>query len=216
MFLYLAVHALLLTTSPTLQAQARQALAQQLPADCKIIINKISVQGQALPLKQLTEVEAVAKPEHGHARLRLQYQDEKGQRMTRWARVELELCAAAWVANKRLLPNQILQARDLRRQNRCGLDAQQLADPAKNPVGQRIRRALRKGDVLNAKNLRAAPLLKRGEHVRLRWRRGGIEILSEAEVLDDAMQGQKLRLKRLGGQKVLRAVAVAQGLAELQ
>lgn len=216
MLLYLTLHTLLLTSSPSLQVQARQALLQQLPEGTEVKIKSIKLQGAALPLNQLCEVEALAQAERGQARLRLQYKNAQGQRSTRWALAKIEICGPVWLARKRLPPGATIQPGDLQQQKRCVHDAVHLANSEKSPFGSRLRRQLRRGELLNQAWLRPAPMLQRGQHLRLYWRRGGIEIHSEAEALDDAMQGQSLRLRRVGGRKILRAKAVAPGIAELQ
>ncbi len=220
----LLMHSLLLTSSPgsdpSLAARSHSALLQVLPAGVELQVKQVHVQGTQLPGAELRRVEVLAAPLRGHARLRLSYLGRQGRLRTRWARADVRLCGTIWVASKDLRAGATLATGDLLQQRRCDIDAEQLLEAMTALQGARLRRGLRVGESLRKGDLRPAPLVQRGEIVRLIWQQAGIEISGEAEALDAAMQGQSLRLRRHGGEhyrgKILRGVAIAPATVEIR
>lgn len=86
-----------------------------------------------------------------------------------------------------------------------------------SPQGQdwRTRRPVRRGDVLLARQVEAAPVVQRGQSATLRAQAGILTIESVVEVLQDGYAGQLVKVKGAGATGAVMARVAAPGLLEM-
>lgn len=128
------------------------------------------------------------------------------------ARVTLD--AEVLVSAGAIAAGKALSAEDVRRERR---DVTQVADAigiAENAVGQSSRRALREGQVLQARLLNKAVLVKRGAAVRIVARQGGVSVENAGESLQAGSLGDLVRVRNTASGKTLNARVVDEGVVE--
>ncbi|MFZ5663453.1 MAG: flagellar basal body P-ring formation chaperone FlgA [Pseudomonadota bacterium] len=96
----------------------------------------------------------------------------------------------------------------------AGLASPGLSDPAQ-AVGQLARRLLVPGTVLTARDLAAAPVIRRGDAVALIARAGGIEVRAEGRALGDAAPGDRVNVENLATRRIVQARARGAGEVEV-
>ncbi len=72
-------------------------------------------------------------------------------------------------------------------------------------------RNVRKGELVKRSYLKREHLVKRGDEVEIVVRSGTIEIAIRGEALDNGFMGDTIRVKRIGGGKVLRGRVISEG-----
>ena len=77
-------------------------------------------------------------------------------------------------------------------------------------------RMLRVGEVLRASMVKSAPAIKKGERVKLRLQKGGLEIEIEVEALVNGQIGDRIRFRNVESGQELQAEVVAIGQAEIR
>jgi len=82
-------------------------------------------------------------------------------------------------------------------------------------LGKQLRRALPAGAVIAPQAVKALPLIRQGETVTLVILRGGMEVSSSGVALNDAEQGQRVRVRNEASQKVVEGTATAGGRVEV-
>lgn len=128
------------------------------------------------------------------------------------ARVALE--AEVLVSAGAIAAGKALTAADVRPERR---DVTQMADAlgtADEAVGQSSRRALREGQVLQARLLNKAVLVKRGAAVRIVARQGGVSVENAGESLQAGSLGELVRVRNTASGKTLSARVVDEGVVE--
>lgn len=128
------------------------------------------------------------------------------------ARVALN--AEVLVSAGAIAAGKALAADDVRAERR---DVTQMADAlgiVENAVGQSSRRALREGQVLQARLLNKAVLVKRGAAVRIVARHGGVSVENAGESLQAGSLGELVRVRNTASGKTLSARVVDEGVVE--
>lgn len=128
------------------------------------------------------------------------------------ARVALD--AEVLVSAGTLGAGKALTAADVRPERR---DVTQMADAigiVEEAVGQSSRRALREGQVLQARLLNKAVLVKRGAAVRIVARHGGVSVQNAGESLQAGSLGDLVRVRNTASGKTLSARVVDEGVVE--
>lgn len=128
------------------------------------------------------------------------------------ARVALE--AEVLVSAGAIPAGKALAADDMRPERR---DVTQMADAigiADNAVGQSSRRTLREGQVLQARLLNKAVLVRRGAAVRIVARHGGVSVQNAGESLQAGSLGDLVRVRNTASGKTLSARVVDEGVVE--
>lgn len=78
-------------------------------------------------------------------------------------------------------------------------------------VGAIATRALGAGTVLSMSNVRAAPVIRRGQTVTLQYRSAALTVRAAGLALGDAAPGQVLRVENLGSHRIVTGVVDADG-----
>lgn len=128
------------------------------------------------------------------------------------ARVALD--AEVLVSAGPIAAGKALTAADVRPERR---DVTQMADAigtTEDAVGQSSRRALREGQVLQARLLNKAVLVKRGAAVRIVARHGGVSVQNAGESLQAGSLGDIVRVRNTASGKTLSARVVDEGVVE--
>lgn len=128
------------------------------------------------------------------------------------ARVALD--AEVLVSAGPIAAGKALTAADVRPERR---DVTQMADAigtSEDAVGQSSRRALREGQVLQARLLNKAVLVKRGAAVRIVARHGGVSVQNAGESLQAGSLGDIVRVRNTASGKTLSARVVDEGVVE--
>lgn len=90
------------------------------------------------------------------------------------------------------------------------LNGSWLTDPDE-AVGMVLRRPVRPGSVLTGNVLERPKLVRRGERVRVVAAGGGFAVASEGEALNDAAQGERVRVRNLHSRSVIEGLVGADG-----
>lgn len=128
------------------------------------------------------------------------------------ARVALD--AEVLVSAGPIAAGKALTAADVRPERR---NVTQMADAigtSEDAVGQSSRRALREGQVLQARLLNKAVLVKRGAAVRIVARHGGVSVQNAGESLQAGSLGDIVRVRNTASGKTLSARVVDEGVVE--
>jgi len=120
------------------------------------------------------------------------------------------------VAARRIETNDVVEARDLRRERReiTGTSGDGLTDPARI-LGQRARQPVAQGKTLDERLFEPAPVIRKGDRVLVNVTRGSLTIRAEAQALSDAPNGQNVRLKLIDNNAEVLARASGPGQADL-
>ncbi len=130
--------------------------------------------------------------------------------------VHVQLMGLAWVARADVSAQQPLTEAPL---DQVELDLAGLVSapvPAESRLeGMRLRRPLRKGEVLTSAHAESLPAVLRGHQVRVHARLGAISLESTAEALQDGVPGKAV-LVRMGDRTALPINAVVTGPNQVQ
>lgn len=144
--------------------------------------------------------------------LKVSCPDSPGWRHEFVARVALD--AEVLVSAGPIAAGKALSAEDVRPERR---DVTQMADAVgipENAVGLSSRRALREGQVLQARLLNKAVLVRRGAAVRIVARHGGVSVENAGESLQAGSLGDIVRVRNATSGKTLSARVVDEGVVE--
>jgi len=135
---------------------------------------------------------------------------------TVYQRASVRIFDRVLVAGRFLAKGTVLSAADLKSERR-ELSALPggYETAAEHLVGKQLRRALTAGAVVAPQSVKALPLIRQGEAVTLVIRRGGMEVSSSGVALNDAEQGQRVRVRNEASQKVVEGTATASGRVEV-
>ena len=78
-------------------------------------------------------------------------------------------------------------------------------------IGREVRRVLAEGRPVQAQSLQEPRLIKRGDRVELLYTRGALSLSAPARALDDAAEGEALRVQNLNSNRTVNAVAKGEG-----
>lgn len=91
--------------------------------------------------------------------------------------------------------------------------------PAKSrpPIGPgwRVVDAVQRGNDLSRSNVIADPVIRAGDHVRLRWKRGVVTVALDGQALHDAAVGDEITVRLRGRRGEATGVVLKRGLARL-
>ncbi|HLS81614.1 MAG TPA: flagellar basal body P-ring formation chaperone FlgA [Steroidobacter sp.] len=111
-------------------------------------------------------------------------------------------------ANQPILPEQLA----VRRRELSG--AQQALSSIEEVAGLISRRALRRGQLVDARWLIQPLLVRRGERVDIVARNAGVQVNVAAEAMEDARRGELVRVRNLASGKIIRARVIGEGMVE--
>ncbi|WP_164521452.1 flagellar basal body P-ring formation chaperone FlgA [Iodobacter ciconiae] len=129
--------------------------------------------------------------------------------------VKVSLLVTYYVAARPLSGNQELGAGDLSaQQGDLGtLPGSIILDPSQ-AVGRVLNTAVASGRPLRSEMLRAAIVIQQNQKVRVIFRDGGIEVANEGIAMNNAADGQSVRV-RIGTRQIIQGVATATGSVDV-
>ncbi len=77
-------------------------------------------------------------------------------------------------------------------------------------------RMIKSGEIIKKRFLRKRYLVKRGDMVRLFYRRGSIEISYEGEALENGYRGSLIRVRVLSSGKIIKGRVLSEGEVEIR
>ncbi len=118
--------------------------------------------------------------------------------------VDLFWSDSVWVAARPLPAAHVIAASDLERRWVQHAEAPGEVLTGAAPVGRALARALSAGEVVPPAALRDAPVVARGDIVRLVYRRGVLTVSTRAEALQGGAPGEEIRVRPLDGRRTCR------------
>ena len=82
-------------------------------------------------------------------------------------------------------------------------------------IGKQLKRALRTGDVIYNYQLQAPDIIKKGDRVTVIAKRGSLAVISPGIALNDASEGERLRVENQRSSRIIHTRAIAPGTAEV-
>lgn len=129
--------------------------------------------------------------------------------------VQISISVTYYTAARPLAANQEIRAGDLAPQqgDLASLPGSVVLDPAQ-AVGRTLNSAIAAGNPLREEMLRGPTVIQQNQKVRVIFREGGIEVMNEGTALNNAQEGQPVRVKVSNGQTV-QGAARADGSVEV-
>lgn len=129
--------------------------------------------------------------------------------------VQISISVTYYTAARPLAANQEIRAGDLAPQqgDLASLPGSVVLDPAQ-AVGRTLNSAIAAGNPLREEMLRGQTVIQQNQKVRVIFREGGIEVMNEGTALNNAQEGQPVRVKVSNGQTV-QGAARADGSVEV-
>ncbi|MDB5369294.1 MAG: flagellar biosynthesis protein FlgA [Roseomonas sp.] len=120
-----------------------------------------------------------------------------------------------WHATRDLQPGDLLRLQDLdpaepRRDNPSFIDAVQ------DIVGQEVKRRIRAGAAIPARDIGEQALVRATQPVRVFWKAGGMTVEMRGKALESGAMGTEIRVHNPGSGRTVRALVVAEGTTEIQ
>jgi flagella basal body P-ring formation protein FlgA len=120
-----------------------------------------------------------------------------------------------WHAARDLLPGDLLRPQDLdpaepRR------ESPGLIDSVQDIVGQEVKRRIRSGTAIPARDIGDRALVRATQPVRVFWKAGGMTVEMVGKALESGGQGSEIRIQNPGSGRTIRAQVVAEGTAEIK
>lgn len=120
------------------------------------------------------------------------------------------------VPTRRLLPDEIVQASDLRI---VEMPIQRLGtfaiDSSDDLVGKQVRRMLAAGRPVPRQSVIPPVIINRGEKVKILLNYGGLQLTAVGRAMADAHKGEEIRVVNLSSNKAISATASGPGLVEV-
>ncbi|MEO0712344.1 MAG: flagellar basal body P-ring formation chaperone FlgA [Pseudomonadota bacterium] len=120
------------------------------------------------------------------------------------------------VPARQMQPGEILRASDL---NTVELPARRINTFAVTDkdalVGQEVRRLLNAGHPIMAQSVMAPRLVERGEHIRIVFQDGGLNLTATGRALSDAALGDDVKVVNLSSNQSVVGIATADGIVEV-
>jgi flagella basal body P-ring formation protein FlgA len=115
-----------------------------------------------------------------------------------------------------ILPGEITKPADfeLRTLPAHGLGRHALSDPALI-LGQEVRRTLPEGRAVQSQSLRPPRVVQRGEKLTLLYSNGALQLSAPARALEDAAQGDTIKVQNLNSNKTVMARALGDGRVQV-
>jgi flagella basal body P-ring formation protein FlgA len=125
--------------------------------------------------------------------------------------------AEVFIAN-RLLPRGVaIQLADLRQERReVGQLSHGYFENAETVVGRMPKRSLPKGAVVSPNDLELNRVIQRGAKVTIIASSGGITVRMPGKALDDAAEGDLIKVENLSSKRIVEAVVLRPGVVEVQ
>ena len=150
----------------------------------------------------------------GTGSVTLKYDDGTGSE--RSLAVRLSWSRPAVVAARPVERGKVLDRDDVTVQSVRILRSTPLASAVEDVLGTVARRNLSAGEPIALNLFSSAPIIQRGDPVIISVRKAGFRIEVRGEALDAGCEGESIRVRNLQSRKVIQAVAVAPGRAEVQ
>lgn len=120
------------------------------------------------------------------------------------------------VPARQMQPGEILQASDI---NEIEIPARRINSFAITDtdalIGQEVRRLLNAGHPVMAQSVMAPRLVERGEHIRLVFKDGGLNLSVTGKALSDAAKGDDVKVVNLSSNQSVMGIATADGIVEV-
>jgi flagella basal body P-ring formation protein FlgA len=130
--------------------------------------------------------------------------------------VELAVYRDVVVATRAMRPGELIAAGDVTLEERDVLAG---GTPAlgrlEDVIGHQLRRAVGASAVIGNAAVELPLLVRRGEHINLSARSGGINVSVSAEALANGRSGERIRVRNLQSQRVVEATVTGPGKAEV-
>ena len=141
----------------------------------------------------------------GHTSVSIRCDDHKPWKI--FVGAHIRQYTEVWTVTSAISQGAILDSAHVRIEKRevSGRHFQYLA-PAHNPVGLRVKRPLRAGDILRSQTLEKPVAVRRGDRVIVIARKNGLEIRTTAVALNAAAIGDRIRVRNLTSQKELEGI----------
>ena len=120
------------------------------------------------------------------------------------------------VPRRPILPGEVTRAEDfeIRTLPAQSLGRFALTDPALI-LGQEVRRSLAEGRPVQSQSLREQRVVSRGEKLTLIYTKGALELSAPARALEDAAEGETLRVQNLNSNKTVVGRAMGDGRVQV-
>jgi flagellar basal body P-ring formation protein FlgA len=122
---------------------------------------------------------------------------------------------SVWVAVRPLAARHVLTAGDLERRWVRHAETPAEVDLAAPPMGLALGRAMTAGQIVEQSLLRTAPVVARGDVVRLVYRRGALTVAARAEALQGGAPGDEINVRPLDGRRTCRGRVGGPGEVEV-
>lgn len=130
--------------------------------------------------------------------------------------VEIHVFRAVVVSTRPLVRGQPIGTADVTLEERDVLaGGGHLLLALEDAIGRSPRRNLPANTPLTASSVEMPVLVRRGEHVSLAARAGGITVTATGEALSDGRSGEQIRVRNLQSRRVVEATVTGQGRAEV-
>ena len=120
-----------------------------------------------------------------------------------------------WHATRDLVPGDLLRPQDIDpaepRRDHAGL-----IDAAEDITGQEVKRRIRSGAAIPARDIGERALVRASQPVRVFWKEGGMTLEMQGKALESGAMGNEIRIHNPGSGRTIRALVVAEGTAEIQ
>ncbi len=120
-----------------------------------------------------------------------------------------------WHATRDLMPGDLLRQQDIDsaepRRDHAGLIGAE-----EDIVGQEVKRRIRSGTAIPARDIGERALVRASQPVRVFWKDGSMTLEMQGKALESGAMGQEIRIHNPGSGRTLRAMVVAEATAEIQ
>lgn len=120
--------------------------------------------------------------------------------------VDVSLQDSVWVATRALVAGRVLGAGDVRRELRWHAEAPEALAAGASLLGQRALQPLAANAPLLRLQLGPAPVVMRGDYVRLVYRSPGLFVATRAKALEDGWAGREIRVQPIDTRQTCQAL----------
>ncbi len=135
---------------------------------------------------------------------------------TVYVSVKVKVLRPVVVAARALSANQVLKASDVKTVMQDISDLRQgFILSSDNVVGQQLRYSLAMGTALTPRSLKQQKIVQRGEQVILVAQAGSMEVRMNGMAMEDAILGDKIKVKNSSSNRVVEGVVQAPGVVQV-
>lgn len=120
-----------------------------------------------------------------------------------------------WHATRDLQPGDLLRPQDIDpaepRRDHSGL-----IDSVQDIIGQEVKRRIRSGAAIPARDIGARDMVRATQPVRVFWQQDGMRLEMQGKALEGGALGQEIRIHNPNSGRTIRGLVVADGTAEIR